>query len=146
MLTSNDFALLAKFTNIRYLNLERTKITGEELSKILISNSRTIREVNVKKCPHIGAEIIPAISQCLYLHRFEVHARQPLAIALAQYVFTQRRNWHAIQFQTLTQEIELRRGEDGTTYAHLVHGIGTFGIVFSRHERRRLHGPHTKSS
>ena len=123
-LTSNDFALLAKFTNIRCLNIERTKITEEELSKILINNSRTIREVNVKRCTHIGTEIIPAISQCLYLHRFEIHGRQPLAIALAHYVCTQRRNWHAIQFQTLTQEIELQRAEDGTMYSHL---------LFSRH-------------
>ena len=94
------FALLAKFTNLRFLMLQRTNITGKEAAKIMINNKFHMREVSLSYCENVGPEILDAISQCAHLEWVDLSGPHTCTWkgGIAQYIRERRPNYGAIRY------------------------------------------------
>ena len=92
------FVLLSKMRNLRWINLSSTKLTGDELNKILRANKKSIRSVQVSSCPGLGPEIFEGISECTHLERVTLYENERVKEAAQEYIRAKRPNFGAITF------------------------------------------------
>ena len=95
---ARTFALIAKLRNLHCIDLSSTKLTGDELNKILRANKKHIRYVRVAECPGLGPEIFQEISECTYLERVTLYKNERIKEAAEEYIREKRPNFGAITF------------------------------------------------
>ena len=91
------FALLAKFTNLRFLSLDDCNITDKEAARIILNNKFHMREVCLNRCKHIGTETLNAIAQCAHLEFVDLRGGEVKKAPIKQYIRERRPNYGAIR-------------------------------------------------
>ena len=92
------FALLGKFTNLRFLMLNGSDITDKEAARIILNNKFHMREVRLDDCKHIGKETLHAISQCAHLEWVSLCRDGKVKALIKQYIRERRPNYGAIRY------------------------------------------------
>ena len=92
------FALLAKFTNLRFLDLDNCNITDKEAARIILNNKFHMREVRLDRCKQIGPETLNAISQCAHLEWVDLCGCDVIKAPIKQYIRDRRPNHGAIRY------------------------------------------------
>ena len=101
-----DFRFLRKYTALRWVWLNRTKIGNDDVSAMLLQNAQHIAKVSLRQCPHITSEILTALEKCTCVRWIDLDwsgVEYPDAL---NYQIKKRRNFEAIEIFPKDDESE----------------------------------------
>ena len=96
------FCLLAKFSNIRWLDICNTEITSAEVSAIVRANVHHLCTLVIFRCYSVDDAILEAIARCRSLHFVGLEETSVSPRAVEAYKASQRSNWQAIAYKERT--------------------------------------------
>ena len=90
------FRGLERFTALRWVWLDDTDITNEDLQAVMLVNAQHLVEVSVQHCPNITKEIFDCVDKCTGLHSVDLSGCAIAFADMLEYKRAKRRNYKAL--------------------------------------------------